>query len=124
MTILDDKLLKGVKKIADKIGRTVTVIKESAYSPEYDPATGVATPGTGTHAGIKMTPGSISKDWVASGMGRESDTGGVFAASGLPFTPELGDIVQFKALDWRIVHVKPLRSGTSISGYVVTLQEA
>lgn len=124
MTILDDKLLKGVKKIADKIGRTVTVIKESQADPAYAPSTGVATPGTTMHGGIKMTPGSISKDWLTSGMGRESDTAGIFAKLGLPFTPELGDIVQFKSIDWRIVHVKPLRSGAAISGYVVTLQEA
>ena len=85
MTKLDDKLLPAVKAMATKMGTTVSVVVESL---SYAPATGVTSRSTSTHSAQKlMGVRPVSKDYIADGLAQDGDTQGMFAASGLAFTP-------------------------------------
>lgn len=69
MTILDDKLLPGVKKILNKVGETATLTSSPAPT-DYNPATGFTT-FTGTDYTVLITPpGPYSEAYPNGDIGR------------------------------------------------------
>ena len=65
MTILDDKLLPGVKKILNKVGDTAT-LTSAPGAGDYDPATGHTT-FTGTDYTVLVTPPSPYSEMYPDG---------------------------------------------------------
>ena len=122
MTKLDDKLLPAVKSMATNLGTTVTVVVESLT---YTAATGATSRSTTTHASQKLLGvRPVSKEYLESGLAQDGDTQGLFAASGLAFTPAQGDRVTINSKDYTTVRSEDIYSGESIVAYRVQLRAA
>lgn len=75
MTILDDKLLPGVKKILLKVGEAAT-LTEGPSPGDYDATTGATVDTPATHSVLITPPGPNTEFYpIASGGGQPGDIG-------------------------------------------------
>ena len=122
MTKLDDKLLPAVKSMAAIMGTTVSVVVESL---SYNAATGTSSRSTSSHTGQKILGlRPVSKQYLDEGLAQDGDTLGMFAASGLAFTPSQGDRVTINSKAYTNVLTEEIYSGDSIVAFRVMLRAA
>ncbi len=122
MTKLDDKLLPAVLKLASGLGKSTTVIAETL---SYSPSTGSSSRSTATHTNQKLLGlRPVSREYLERGLAEDGDSEGLWAASGLSFTPALGLRVQFGGQTYTTTMVREIHSGDSICAYKVLLRRA
>lgn len=122
MTKLDDKLLPAVLGLANGLGKDVTVTVESLT---YDPTIGSSTRTTVTHTNQKLLGlRPVSQAYLERGLAEDGDSQGLWAASGLTFTPALGVRVAFGGKTYTTTMVREIHSGDSICAYQVILRVA
>ena len=122
MTKLDDKLLPAVLKLATGLGKSVTVTTESLT---YNPSTGESSRSTTNHANQKLLGlKPVSQQYLEGGLAEDGDSEGLWAASGLAFTPALGVRVAFDGKTYTTTRVESIHSGDSICAYKVILRVA
>mgnify|MGYP003116337986 CR=1 FL=1 len=122
MTALDDKLLPAVLNLATTLGKTTSVTTESLT---YDPTTGLSSRSTSSHTNQKLLGlRPVSRRYLEEGLAEDGDSEGIWAASGLSFTPALGVRVTFGGKTYTTVVVREIHSGDSICAYQVVLRAA
>lgn len=122
MTKLDDKLLPAVLRMANDLGKSVTVTTESL---SYSPTTGSASRSTSTHTSQKLLGlKPVSSVYLERGLAEDGDSEGLWAASGLSFTPALGNRVAFGGKTYTTTRVEAIHSGDSICAYKIILRVA
>lgn len=73
MTVLDDKLLPGVKKLLLKLGDAAT-LTESPAPGDYDPTTGATTFTPTAHSVLVTPPSPFSDAYPGGDVGRARET--------------------------------------------------
>ena len=123
MTILDDKMVPGMLKIADKLGKDVTV--EVITTPTYVPSTGVGTVPKDTPVTKKLVGMSAVDDfYVANGTAEDGDVQGLFAASGLGLTPSKGTKITIDSVEWVVYRFETITPGAQVIAYKVFMRKA
>lgn len=114
MTQLDDALVPGVLSLLARLGKTA-VIHDAPATP--DVATG-RTSGTPDSWTVKVSPpSSVTSEYVRGDVVRVGDVKMLLAASGLAFTPVIGQCVVFDSTNYRIVEAGPIYSGEQICAW-------
>lgn len=118
MTSLDDDLVPAVLELVDELGAAATYV---SIQTEYDPATTDVAVARQNFT-IKMTPPQAAKEFAEGETFGVRDLETIIAASGLEFTPKLGDKVTFQGTTYAVVGVPPIYSGDSICAYTLRLR--
>ena len=119
-TVLDDKLPATALALLAKYGTSATFTVESLA---YAAATGITTPTTTAAYALKISPPApYSQGLVDGELIRSDDLRTTLAASGLAFTPYIGQKVTFDGKVWSVQEVRPLRSGDLVAAYELRLR--
>jgi len=120
MTDLDNALVPVSLDLINSFGKDGTfTVKDSEA---YDPSTGVVSVTTSTVV-IKMSPPTpYERRYINGDLVKAGDTEVLIAASGLTFTPDEGQKVEFDSETWNVVSVGRLYSGESIAVYRLQLR--
>lgn len=122
MTKLDDKLLPAILKLATDLGKSTTVTTESLT---YNPSTGASSRSTTNYTNQKLLGlKPVSQTYLDRGLAEDGDSEGLWAASGLSFTPALGVRVAFGGKTYTTTLVESIHSGDSVCAYKVVLRVA
>jgi len=112
-TAIDIRVKPLVRDIIGKFGKTA--IYKQITGETYSPTTGKYTGGTTNSYTIKIAPPAeyhiklINGDNILAG-----DMQTLIAATGLAFTPAIGDIITIDTVDWQVINVSPQYSGEDI----------
>ena len=115
---LDVKARATALRLITKFGKAVSYV--SVTDGVYDPATGAVSP-TEVSSSIKalIVSYSLRGDGFTSGLIREGDRKITFAASGIVFSPKVGDKVSFDSETFAVLNVSPTYSGELVAIYTV-----
>ncbi len=118
MTSLDDDLVPAVLELVEELGAAATYV---SISTAYDPATTDVNVARQNFT-IKVTPPQAAKEFAEGESVEVQDLETIIAASGLLFTPKLGDKLIFQGATYAVVGVPPIYSGDSICAYTLRLR--
>lgn len=87
----------------------------------YDEATGKATRGAATSNPVTVTPpnadGSVVKQFGSVDGVKEASLFAIVAASGLTFTPDVGQEFVWDSKTWTVTWTNPIRDNTGVVAY-------
>lgn len=113
---LDTRARSLALSAISRFGRaaTWTVVTNS-----FDPSTRRSSPTETSHAVTISPPSPFAIELVDGVTIQASDVAVMIAASGLAFTPAIGDRVTTGSVSYRVVAVSPVASGELIAAYEV-----
>ena len=111
-----------VSKVTDTIARYgVAAVFKTYATTVYDEETGKTTLGTATSHTVTVTPpnadGGVVKRFGGVDGVKESALFALVAASGLTFTPDVGQEFVWDGKTWTVTWVNPIRSKDGVLAY-------
>ena len=121
-TDLDDKLVPKALALLNKFGRCGVFHAPTSYN--YDPDTGRNQKVSVIQYERKVAPiMGFDQKYIDGDVILASDGRTFVADSGLGFTPEPGHRLSVDSETWRIIAVKPLRSGVQVAAWELHLRK-
>lgn len=118
MTILDDKLGPGVKKILLKVGETATLTASPAPS-DYDPVTGHTTFTPASYTVLITPPGPYSESYPNGDIGRAREIITLLSSQllteGAVPDPEKGWKLTYEGKTSQVISVEKIKGAWQIS---------
>lgn len=128
MTILDDKLRPGVKKVLLKTGAPV-VLTTSATAGEYDPTTGAVVYTPVTYTVLATPPSPFAEESMGAGKTiRKGDMTTLLSAllldeATVPVPDPLpGWTLTLRSKIWQVTAVEPIMSGEQVAAWTLKLE--
>lgn len=118
MTILDDKLLPGVKKILTRVGEAASLVE--APSPgDYDPATGHTTSTPTTYNVLMTPPGPYSEAYPTGDVGRAREIITILSklllTEGAVPDPTKGMLLTFETKTYQVLAVEDIKGAWQLT---------
>lgn len=119
---LDTKMRAVAENLISRFGKAATWVHVSSVTP--NPATGTASRTTTSYSVTISPPQAFdpssmrtATQFDAGDVSTSGEVGVTLAASGLAFTPAVGDLVTIDSKTWQVVGVQPIYSGELVAAY-------
>lgn len=113
---LDTKMRALALSLISRYGQSATW-SAIGGSSTFNPATGRTTEAGSSYSVTVSPPSPVDISLVDGSTIQATDETVLIAASGLAFTPKIGDRVTLSSVAYRVVRVSPIFSGAQVAAY-------